>query len=149
MTEGLPIIIVDDDELVCKLIYDIVMKFYTYGEVFSFSDSQEALSFCRQQKTGVAIFILDVFLGDISGFNFINSILEKYPMAYQDTIVITGYASNDVVSMCVASDINYLLEKPIKPYALQLAVRAIASKYLKFAKILMQNPKFAERISNF
>jgi hypothetical protein len=51
--------------------------------------------------------------------------------------------------MCVASDVNHLLEKPIKPYALQLAVRAIAEKYLKFAKRLFKDPEFAKSISNF
>jgi len=49
--------------------------------------------------------------------------------------------------MCVASDVSYLLEKPIKPYALQLAVRAIVAKYLKFSKKLMQEPEFASTVA--
>jgi CheY-like chemotaxis protein len=117
--------------------------------VLSFTDSHEALSFCQKQKTGVAIFVLDVFMGKKSGFDFLDSILDKFPMAPQDTIIVTGNASNDVVNMCVASDITYLLEKPIRPYALQLAIRAIVSKYLKFAKKLTQDPLFAESIARF
>jgi hypothetical protein len=49
--------------------------------------------------------------------------------------------------MCVASDVNHLLEKPVKPYALQLAVRAITSKYLDFAKRLLRDPSLAESIA--
>ena len=149
MSDGLPIIIVDDDPSVCEVISEIVKRFYTWGEVLAFTDSDEALSFCRRQKTGVAIFILDVFLGKKSGFDFLNSILDKFPMAHQDTIIITGNASDEVVKMCVASDITYLLEKPIRPYALQLAIRAIVSKYVKFAKKLLQDPLLAKSILRF
>jgi CheY-like chemotaxis protein len=149
MSDGLPVIIVDDDPAVCNLISELVKRFYTWGEVIRFTDSYEALLFCREQKAGVAIFVLDVFMGKKSGFDFLDSILDKFPMAPQDTIIITGNASDDVVNMCVASDITYLLEKPIRPYALQLAIRAIVSKYLKFAKKLMQDPHFAESIARF
>jgi len=149
MSDGLPIIIVDDDPAVCEIISEIVKRFYTWGEVLRFTDSHEALSFCRKQKTGVAIFILDVFMGKKTGFDFLDSILDKFPMAHQDTIIITGNASDEVVKMCVASDITYLLEKPIRPYALQLAIRAIVSKYVKFAKKLLQDPQLAKSILRF
>jgi hypothetical protein len=49
--------------------------------------------------------------------------------------------------MCLASNVNYLLEKPVKPYALQLAVRAITAKYLDFAKKLIRDPDFAESVA--
>jgi hypothetical protein len=73
---------------------------------------------------------------------------EKFPTAYEDAIMITGNPSDDVVNMCVASNINYLLEKPIKPYTLQLAVRSITRKYIEFAKKLMRNPALAQSMAN-
>jgi hypothetical protein len=51
------------------------------------------------------------------------------------------------VDMCLASNVTYLLEKPVKPYALQLAVRAITAKYLNFAKKLLRDPSLAQSIS--
>jgi hypothetical protein len=39
------------------------------------------------------------------------------------------------------------MEKPIMPYELQLAVRAIAIKYLTFAKRLLRDPVFAAEVS--
>lgn len=66
-----------------------------------------------------------------------------------DAFLITGNASDDVVDMCVASDVNHLLEKPIRPYALQLAVRSIAMKYIRFAKRLTQDPDFASSVARF
>jgi DNA-binding NtrC family response regulator len=148
MAEGLDIIIVDDDPNICELISTIVKRFYTWGDIIPFTNSEEAIKFCLERDIGVAIFIVDVFLGGVSGFYFLDTIEEKFPTAHSDAIIITGNASDDVVNMCIASDVNHLLEKPVKPYALQLAVRAIAEKYLKFAKKLFQDPDFAKNVSD-
>ena len=122
---------------------------FTWGQVYAFTDFDEASNFCLSRETGVAIFILDVFMGENTGFVFLDAISEKFPMAHEDAIIMTGYASDEVVNTCVASEINHLLEKPIRPYALQLAVRAIVSKYIKFAKKIMQDPGFAENVNRF
>jgi CheY-like chemotaxis protein len=125
----------------------MIERFYSWGAVIAFSDPMEAVSYCQSQETGVAIFVLDVFLEHTTGFNFLDAVVNKFPMAPEDTIIITGNASDDVVNMCVASDITYLLEKPIKPYALQFAVRAIVAKYIRFAKRLLVDPLFAESVA--
>ena len=147
MTDGLDIIIVDDDESVCKLIAMIVRQFYTWGHIHEFTDVENAADFCLTREIGIAIFIVDVFLKGQSGFYFLDSIEARYPKAYEDAIIITGNANDDIVNMCLASDVSYLLEKPIKPYALQLAVRAITGKYLDFAKKLLDDPGFAATVA--
>lgn len=128
MSEGLDVIVVDDDPDVCELVSSTIKRFYTWGRVFSFTDGEEATAYCLARDVGVAIFVVDVFLGGASGFYFLDSIENKFPTAHSDAIIITGNASDDIVNMCVASDVNHLLEKPVRPYALQLAVRAIAEK---------------------
>lgn len=149
MSNGLDIIIVDDDQIVCQLLEDIVNRFYVWGEVVTFSDSDEALLYCMSRESSLAIFIVDIFLKGQSGFLFLDAVSEKYPAAHEDAVIITGNASDDIVNMCIASDVNHLLEKPIRPFALQLAVRSITSKYLKFAKKLLHNPSFADTVAGF
>jgi len=149
MADGLNLIIIDDDSSVCKTISNIVNSFYTWGDIICFVDVDEALSYCQGRDIGVGIFIIDVFLGGQSGFDFIKKIEGKYPSIYEDTIIITGNASDEMVNRCISSNVNYLLEKPIMPYALQLAVRAIAMKYLTFAKRLLRDPAFAADVSKF
>jgi CheY-like chemotaxis protein len=149
MPEGLDVIVVDDDPEVCELISSTIKRFYTWGKVISFTDSETATNYCLERDIGVAIFVVDVFLGGASGFFFLDAIEKKFPTAHSDAIIITGNASDDIVNMCVASDVNHLLEKPIRPYALQLAVRAIAEKYLKFAKKLFQDPEYAKSLPTF
>jgi DNA-binding NarL/FixJ family response regulator len=117
--------------------------------VLVFTSAEEAVDHCMGRQVEVAVFVVDVFLGNETGFWFLDAIADKFPLACQDTVIITGNASNDVVNMCIASDISYLLEKPILPYALQFAIRAIVSKYLKFAKRLMQDPLLAESVATF
>jgi DNA-binding NtrC family response regulator len=146
MTDGLDVIVVDDDPDVCELVSTTIKRFYTWGDVVTFTDSEAATAYCLNRDIGVAIFVVDVFLGGASGFYFLDAIEEKFPTAHSDSIIITGNASDDVVNMCVASDVNHLLEKPVKPYALQLAVRAIAEKYLKFAKRLFKDPEYAKYV---
>jgi CheY-like chemotaxis protein len=147
MSDGLDVIVLDDDPGICEIVSELIESFYTWGKVYSFSDPSEAISFCLERDIGVAIFVIDVFLGGLSGFYFLDAIDGKYPTAHEDTIIISGNASDDVVNMCLASNVNYLLEKPVKPYALQLAVRAITAKYLEFAKKLLQDSAFAENVA--
>ena len=144
MSQGLDLIIVDDDPEICDTVREIIKRFYVWGDVIAFTNAGEASDYCLAHETGVAIFVLDVFLQDDTAFTFLDSISDKFPMAYEDSIIITGNASNDVVDICVASDITYLLEKPVRFYALQLAVRAIVCKYMKFAKKLMAEPQLAD-----
>ena len=147
MSNGLDVIVIDDDKGICDIIKELVEGFYSWGDVISFSNADKAIDYCLQRDVGVAIFIIDVFLGGLSGFYFLDAIEKKFPSAHEDSIIISGNASDDVVNMCLASRVNYLLEKPVKPYALQLAVRAITGKYLEFAKKLLQDSTYADSIA--
>ena len=147
MSDGLDVIIIDDDKGICDIIQELVESFYDWGEVISFSNPDKAINYCLERDVGVAIFIIDVFLGGLSGFYFLDSIEKKFPTAHEDSIIISGNASDDVVNMCLASRVNYLLEKPIQPYALQLAVQAMKGKYLNFAKKLLQDSTYAASIA--
>ena len=148
MSDGLDVIVIDDDKGICEVITELVECFYSWGNVVSFTNVDKAIEYCLKRDIGVAIFIIDVFLGGLSGFSFLDAIEKKFPTAHEDSIVISGNASEDVVNMCLASRVNYLLEKPIKPYALQLAVRAITAKYLNFAKKLLQDPTYAGSVAS-
>jgi DNA-binding NarL/FixJ family response regulator len=148
MSDGLDVIVLDDDPGISQVLKELIETFYTWGEVICFSQAEKAIDDCLKRDTGVAIFVVDVFLKKgMSGFFFLDSIENKFPSVHEDAIMISGKASEDVVDMCLASNVTYLLEKPVKPYALQLAVRAITAKYLNFAKKLLRDPSLAQSIS--
>lgn len=149
MASGLDVIIVDDEPDVCKTLSALISSFYTWGNVIDFTDADKAIEYCLNRDVSIAIFVVDVYLGGKSGFFFLDAIEEKFITAHEDTIIISGKASDEIVDMCVASNVNHLLEKPIKPFALQLAIRAIIEKYLRFAKKLIQDPVYAENVAQF
>ncbi|MCE5262118.1 MAG: response regulator [Deltaproteobacteria bacterium] len=133
-SDHLDVIVLDDDPQMCSLIAEILEGFYAWGSIHAFTDFNEALTFCKRKKLGVAIFILDVYLDKRTAFDFLDQISEQCAWAAEDTVIISGNASDDIVNMCVASNIAHLLEKPIKVHALKLTIRAIVDKYLRFAK---------------
>ena len=147
MSDNLDIIVLDDDPQICSLITEILKDFYVWGDIHSFTTFKDALMFCKKEKLGVAIFILDVYLGKKTAFDFLDQIVDQCAWASEDTVIITGNASDDIVNICIASNINYLIEKPIKAYTLKLAVRAIVGKYIRFAKRMMCDSDYAERVA--
>jgi response regulator of citrate/malate metabolism len=147
MSSNLDVIVLDDDPQICSLITEILKGFYVWGNIHSFTTYSDALSFCKKEKLGMAVFILDVYLGKKTAFDFLDQIADQCAWAFEDTVIITGNASDDIVNMCLASNINYLIEKPIKAYTLKLAVRAIVGKYVRFAKRMLSNSDFAKRVA--
>lgn len=148
MSSNLDVIVLDDDPQICTLITEILESFYVWGNIHSFTSYNEALTFCKKRHPGVAIFILDVYLGKKTAFDFLEEISDQYAWASEDAIIITGNASDSIVNMCIASNINYLIEKPMKAYTLKLAVRAIVGKYTLFAKRLIADPELAKSFAN-
>lgn len=146
MSEGLDVIIVDDDPVILEMLGEMIREFYTWGDVRTFSDADAAIGYCRACDVGLAIFIVDVYLKGKSGFFFLDAVEKRFRSAHQDAIIVTGKASNEIVDVCVASGVHYLLEKPIKKYALQLAVRSIVAKYMYFSKMLLEDPEFASAV---
>jgi DNA-binding NtrC family response regulator len=147
MSDNLDVIVLDDDPQICSLITEILKGFYVWGDIHSFTNYDDALIFCKKEKLGVAIFILDVYLDQKTAFDFLDQIADQCAWASEDTVIITGNASDDIVNMCIASNINHLIEKPIKAYTLKLAVRAIVGKYLRFAKRLLSDSDYVKLVA--
>ena len=54
MSDGLDVIILDDDPGICEIIAELIDSFYTWGKVYSFSNADEAIDFCLNRDIGVA-----------------------------------------------------------------------------------------------
>ena len=81
MSDGLDVIVIDDDPGICEIIVELIESFYTWGKVSCFSNPGEAISFCLGRNTGVAIFVIDLFLHGLSGFYILYAIEKKYQTA--------------------------------------------------------------------
>ena len=45
MSDGLDVIIIDDDKGICEIIKELVESFYSWGDVVSFSNADEAIDY--------------------------------------------------------------------------------------------------------
>jgi len=70
------------------------------------------MAWCLEREVGLSIFHRGCLSQGMSGFFFLDSIEPKFPSVHEDAIIISGRASEDVVDMCLASNVTYLLEKP-------------------------------------
>ena len=145
---SLDVIILDDNQVVAEMIQEMVQKFYSWGRIRAFTRLSQARSFCLEREARVAIFIIDVYLENGTGFGFLESLGREYPLAAEDTIVVAGLANEEIVEKCLDLGITHLLEKPISPYGLELAVRSVVAKYTGFLKKLSQDPDFEEMVKN-
>ena len=141
MRRGLDIIILDNEPIICESISNILGNFYTWGDIHSFTEISKAVSHVFVRDVCLGIYIVDVFLEESNGFQFLDAIKPKNPLVYNDAVMITAYASDNVVDMCLASGINYLLEKPVKPYELQFTIRSLIEKYVRVAMKLNKIPE--------
>ena len=49
MSDGLDVIIIDDDKGICDIIKELVESFYSWGDVISFSNADKAIDYCLQR----------------------------------------------------------------------------------------------------
>src|SRR5512140_1904291 len=90
MSNNLDVIVLDDDLQNCAVTTELLEDFYVWGKVHPFTDYRKALSFCKRRKDSIGIFVLDVYLGKESAFDFLDAISDRYVGAAEDTIIITG-----------------------------------------------------------
>ena len=140
MARGIDIIILDEEPIICESISTILRGFYTWGDIYSFTRIDEAISHVFLRDVCIGIFIVDVYLEERNGFQFLEAIKTKNPMVCNDAVMMTENASDAVVDKCLASRINNLLEKPIKPYELQFTIRSVIEKYVRVAKEVYEIP---------
>jgi hypothetical protein len=53
MSDGLDVIVLDDDPGICEIVSELIESFYTWGNVYDFSDPDKAISFCLERDIGV------------------------------------------------------------------------------------------------
>ncbi|MHA1126248.1 MAG: response regulator [Candidatus Heimdallarchaeota archaeon] len=108
MGSKVKIIVIDDNEIIRNLMYELLTR--KGYEVILASDGTSALTLVKKRKPHLAI--VDLVLPDISGVDLLKEIKKLSPNT--ENIVITGYSSNDNAKKILDTNSAYgLLEKPI------------------------------------
>ena len=69
MSEGLDVIVIDDDKNLCTVTAETIKRFYVWGDVVTFNKIDDAIAYCLSKDTSIAIFVLDDHLFTINQSN--------------------------------------------------------------------------------
>jgi FixJ family two-component response regulator/glycine cleavage system H lipoate-binding protein len=118
------ILVVDDDQSLCKSVAAVLKKEgYTVDTVFS---AEEALK--KTKETRYALMFVDLMLPGMSGIELLTSIKESYP----DTtfIMITGYPSIKSAVQAIKLSAYDFIPKPFTPEEIRtLTARALEGRH--------------------
>jgi len=98
-------IIVDDDQMSCKILEGYVAKSSSLNLIGTFSDSVEARNIITKRRD-IDLVILDIQMPEMDGFDFINS------LDYPPNIIIVTATEGYALKAFDFNVVNYLL-KPI------------------------------------
>jgi DNA-binding NtrC family response regulator len=122
MSEGLSILVLDDEPIVGKRLRAALEKNDYAVEVFE--DSRAALR--RLDEKEFDIVVTDVRMEEVDGIQVLEHVLER--SARTRVIVITGYATVEVAREALAKGAFDFIAKPFKPDDLrQVIQKAVAS----------------------
>ncbi|HNW56808.1 MAG TPA: LytTR family DNA-binding domain-containing protein [Bacteroidales bacterium] len=98
-------IIVDDDNLCCKILEGYVSKFSSLSLIGSFSDSMAARNILTQ-RNDIDLVILDIQMPELNGFDFIGS------LDYPPNIIIVSSSEEYAMKAFDFNAVDFLL-KPV------------------------------------
>ena len=115
MHDGLDVIIVDDDPGVCQVISEIIKSFYVWGDVFTFtdvddaSDGTEALEKLREKRYGLVI--SDWNMEPMTGYELLKEVRADEELNRTPFIMITAESNTEnVIAAKKAGVSNYIVE---------------------------------------
>ncbi len=111
------IIVIDDEEIVCKMTKMVLTK--EGYEVETFTDSKEALQRIKEKKFDLVI--TDLKMEDIDGMDILRETNKLYPNA--KVIMITAYATLDTAIEALRGHVFDFFPKPIKIEELKRSVK--------------------------
>jgi len=113
-------LVVDDDEITRTLLSDM-LESMGMGPVLTASNGKEALRVLKQAPALPKLIVLDVFMPNMDGIEFIRHLR---PMNYTGAIILVSGAITDslVIARTMASamglDLRAILLKPVDPQAM-------------------------------
>jgi response regulator RpfG family c-di-GMP phosphodiesterase len=141
------LLVIDGQEQNCELLEQMLKSFCNLANIKTFMDPDKAKAYCLNHQEKIFIIIVNVYLGGSTAFSFINELLPTIPTVNQDTIILTGADTPDILQSCREWGVHHVLVKPFEIHQLELAVRSIVSKYTAFAPMILRDDALMSKVS--
>lgn len=119
------ILIIDDDMGIRDGLSVLLQKYFITGTAASGKEALQTIA-----RGPHDIYIIDLFLGDLSGFDVLQEIKEKHPKSV--TIMLTGFGSDDDIAKAKQLGANEFLHKPINFNRLKAVIDKLNSDAYNF-----------------
>jgi two-component system response regulator (stage 0 sporulation protein F) len=106
--QPLEILVVDDEESICLLLRDVLLRFE--HRVTTCQDGASALALAAERHFDLVF--LDIRMPGMSGLEALKKLREAQPEA--KFVMITGYAKDDVIDEALQSGASACLCKPFR-----------------------------------
>ncbi|GHU85203.1 hypothetical protein FACS189473_3990 [Spirochaetia bacterium] len=110
MADKKTILAIDDLPMVLAVYNNILSSNYDVKAAVS---AMEALTLLK--TINVDVFLVDIEMPDMSGFEFIHEIRKMPKFMSTPVIVVSAHSSEDFVAHALSKGANALLAKPVKP----------------------------------
>ena len=104
--DSLQILVVDDEQSICMLLHDVLVRFGHHVETLQ--DARAAMELAAQRKFDLVF--LDIRMPGMNGLDALKGLKELCPDA--TFVMITGFAHTDVVEDCMRNGASACLGKP-------------------------------------
>ena len=131
------ILIVEDDEIVSKLIYEFLSR-SGYQAIITHS-AEEAEKILEQEK--ILIILTDIKLPGTDGITFTKNVKKQYNL---DVIITTGYSSEYFYEDAINNGASDLIFKPIRLNELMLRINRV----IRERSLINERDRMIERLKN-
>ena len=129
------ILIVEDDAVVSKLVYEFLSRFGF--QAISVSSAEEAEKILEKEE--IHIVLTDVKLPGIDGITFTKNVKKKYNL---DVVITTGYSSEYFYEDAINNGASDLIFKPIRFNELMLRINRV----IRERALINERDKMIERL---
>ena len=127
MDKNIKILIADPNEDFRILLKDILTAEGDFEVVGATGDGAEALELVQQQKPDVVL--TDVVLSGLDGLGLLQRMSQMPEAVKPETIVLSGFASDHVMTATSALGAAYFIQKPCDIPALLTRIRLVSGRY--------------------
>lgn len=122
-TKPLEILVVDDEQSICLLLHDVLVRFG--HRVTTCQDGLAALSLAAERSFDLVF--LDIRMPGMGGVDALKQLHERHPNTTY--VMITGYAHNDIVDESLRSGASACLSKPFSLSQVTKVLEQVTSRH--------------------
>lgn len=119
------ILIVDDEELLKKSLYDVLNEKY---DVLEASNGQEALDVLKERYKDIAVIVLDLVMPVMDGIEFLKHFNKHEKYKNIPVIVATSSDEEELEQQCLENGVWDFIMKPYNPVLLKFRIKNAIEK---------------------